>query len=72
MQKFFRSCEKVRMGIECTDRELNVLILNVLNVLGIECTDTDLCKFKSSQKDISRPVARFLEIFYSKSGGFDC
>jgi len=32
---------------------------------------TDLCKFKSSQKDISRPVGRFLEIFYSTSRGFD-
>jgi len=32
---------------------------------------TDLCKFKSSQKDISRPVGRFLEIFCSKSRGFD-
>jgi len=33
---------------------------------------TDLCKFKSSQKDISRPIGRFLEIFWSKSRGFDC
>jgi len=33
---------------------------------------TDLCKFKSSQKDLSRPLGRFLEIFYSKSRGFDC
>jgi len=48
MQKFFRYCENVRMGI------------------------ADLCKFKSSQRDISRPVGRFLEIFYSKSRGFDC
>jgi len=28
---------------------------------------TDMCKFKSSQKDKSRPVGRFLESFYSKS-----
>jgi len=33
---------------------------------------TDLCKLKSSQKDISWPVGRFLEIFYSKSRSFDC
>jgi len=33
---------------------------------------TDMCKFKSSQKDESRPVGRFLESFYSKSRGFNC
>jgi len=33
---------------------------------------TDMCKFKSSQKDKSRPVSRFLESFYSKSRGFNC
>jgi len=27
--------------------------------------------FKSSQKDKSRPVGRFLERFYSKSRGFN-
>jgi len=32
---------------------------------------TDMCKFKSSQKDKSRPVGRFLESFYSKSWGFN-
>jgi len=33
---------------------------------------TDMCKFKSSQKDKSRPVGIFLDSFYSKSRGFDC
>jgi len=27
---------------------------------------TDMCKFKSSPKDKSRPVGRFLQSFYSK------
>jgi len=31
-----------------------------------------MCKFKSSQKDKSRPVDRFLESFCSKSTGFNC
>jgi len=34
--------------------------------------NTDMCKFKSSQKDKSRPVGRFLESFYSKSRAFNC
>jgi len=33
---------------------------------------TDMCKFKLSQKDKSRPVSRFLESFYSKSRGYNC
>jgi len=33
---------------------------------------TDMCKFKSSQKDKSRPVGRFLESFHSKSRAFNC
>jgi len=31
-----------------------------------------MCKFKSSQKDKSRTVGRFLKTFYSKSRGFNC
>jgi len=30
-----------------------------------------MCKVKSSQKDKSRPVGRFLESFFSKSRGFN-
>jgi len=30
-----------------------------------------MCKFKSLQKDKSRPVGRFLESFHSKSRGFN-
>jgi len=30
-----------------------------------------MCKFKSPQKDKSRPVGRFLESFYSKSRAFN-
>jgi len=33
---------------------------------------TDVCKFKSSHKDMSRPVGRFQESFYSKSRTFSC
>jgi len=33
---------------------------------------TDMCRFKSSQKDKSRTVGRFLESFFSKSRGFNC
>jgi len=33
---------------------------------------TDMCRFKSSQKDKSRPVGRFLESLYSKSRTFNC
>jgi len=31
-----------------------------------------MCKFKSLQKDKSRPVGRFLENFCSKSKAFNC
>jgi len=33
---------------------------------------TDLCKFKSSQKDKSRNAGRFHKCFHSKSNGFNC
>jgi len=33
---------------------------------------TDMCKFKSSQKEKSTPFGRFLESFYSESRAFDC
>ena len=110
MKKFFRYCEKVCMGIECTDREtyfhngikkcmIRIFYMNKISVLWMRSGSwnrcpiklawlirllvtfvgtrnlnrpTDMCKFKSSQKDKSRPVGRLLESFYSKSRGFSC